>query len=185
MEIKNLVMSCQTCQELRKTQQKEPLISTPLHERPWKRIAVYLCGYKKLHYLIVSDYYSRFLEILHLPFTTTSCVTQKLKAVFARFGIPDEVVSDNGRQFPSAVFQELANKLDFRHITSSPHHSQGNGHAERAVQIAKRILKQSDPLLALICYRSMPCVTTGVSPAKLLMGRKIRTKPLFPLDSSH
>lgn len=112
---------------------------------------------------------------MHLPSTTTLCVTQKLKAVFARFGIPDEVVSDNGPQFSSAEFQELANKLDFRHITSSPHHPQGNGHAERAVQIAERILKQSDPLLALMCYRSMPCVTTGVSPAELLMGSKIRT----------
>lgn len=43
------------------------------------------------------------------------------------------------------------------------------------MQIAKRILKQSDPLLALMCYRLKPCVTTGVSPADLLMGRKIRT----------
>ncbi len=76
-EQKNAVMSCQTCRELRNTQQKEPLISTPLPERPWKRIAVDLCEYKRLKYLIVSDYYSRFLEILHLPPTTMSYVTQR------------------------------------------------------------------------------------------------------------
>lgn len=99
MEIKNLGMSCLTCQELRKPQQKETVISTPLPKRHWKRIAVDLCEYKRLHYLIVSDYFSRFLEIL--PSTTTSCVTQKLKAVFDRFGIPDEVVSNNGPQFSS------------------------------------------------------------------------------------
>ena len=174
-ELKNTVMSCHTCQEQKRAQQKEPLISTPLPDRPWKRIALDLCEYNKNNYLVISDYYSRFLEVLQLPSTTSTQIIQRLKATFARFGIPDEVVSDNGPQFSSAEFQELARQLDFRHITSSPHHPQGNGHAERAVQAAKRILHQEDPLIALMCYRSTPCTTTGVSPAELLMGTKIRT----------
>lgn len=41
--------------------------------------------------------------------------------------------------------------------------------------MAKKILKQEDPVMALMSYRSTPCSTTGFSPAKLLMGRKIRT----------
>ncbi len=174
-ELKNTVMSCRTCQEQRRAQTKEPLISTPLPDRPWKRIALDLCEHNKHNYLVISDYYSRFLEVLHLPSTTSAQVVQRLKATFARFGIPEEVVSDNGPQFSSAEFQELAKQLDFKHVTSSPHHPQGNGHAERAVQTAKRILQQDDPLMALMSYRSTPCTTTGVSPAELLMGRKIRT----------
>ncbi|XP_036071757.1 uncharacterized protein K02A2.6-like [Oryzias melastigma] len=174
-ELKNTVMQCQTCQEQRRTQQKEPLISTPLPGRPWKRIGLDLCEYNKNIYLVVSDYYSRFLEILHLPSTTSFQVIQRLKATFARFGIPDEVVSDNGPQFSSVEFTEFAKEMDFRHLTSSPHHPQGNGQAERAVQTAKKILRQEDPLIALMCYRSTPCSSTGVSPAELLMGRKIRT----------
>uniref|UniRef100_A0A3Q0S4A5 Integrase catalytic domain-containing protein n=1 Tax=Amphilophus citrinellus TaxID=61819 RepID=A0A3Q0S4A5_AMPCI len=113
--------------------------------------------------------------ILHLPSTTSTQIIHRLKAIFARFGIPDEMVSDNGPQFSSAEFKELGQQMDIKHLTSSPHHPQGNGHAERAVQTAKRILKEEDPLLALMCYRSTPCATTGVSPAELLMGRKIRT----------
>lgn len=174
-DINKLVTSCQVCCELKRTQQKEPLISTPLPERPWKRIAMDLCEHNHHNYLVISDYYSRFLEILQLPSTTSAQVIQRLKAVFARFGIPDEVVSDNGPQFSSAEFKECARQLDFKHCTSSPHHPQGNGHAERAVQTAKKILKQEDPVMALMSYRSTPCSTTGFSPAELLMGRKIRT----------
>ncbi|XP_033991872.1 uncharacterized protein K02A2.6-like [Trematomus bernacchii] len=175
VDIKNIVNICKSCQEQKRAQQKEPLISTPLPDRPWKRIALDLCEHNKHNYLVISDYYSRYLEILQLPSTTSALVIQRLKTTFARFGIPEEVVSDNGPQFSSAEFRELAQRLDFRHITSSPHHPQGNGHAERAVQTAKRILRQEDPLIALMCYRSTPCTTTGVSPAELLMGRKIRT----------
>uniref|UniRef100_A0A672H7R2 Integrase catalytic domain-containing protein n=1 Tax=Salarias fasciatus TaxID=181472 RepID=A0A672H7R2_SALFA len=168
-------MSCESCCETRRTQQREPLIPTPLPERPWKRVAMDLCEHNQHTYLVLSDYYSRFLEILDLPSTTSSKVIQKIKGVFARYGIPDEVVSDNGPQFSSAEFKDFAKQFDFKHCTSSPHHPQGNGHAERAVQTAKKILKQDDPLMALMCYRSTPCSSTGYSTAELLMGRKIRT----------
>jgi hypothetical protein len=139
-QIKLKVSSCQSCQEMRRAQPREPLISTPLPERPWKRIGIDLCEHNKQSYLVISDYYSRFLEVLHMTTTTSTQVVRKLKATFARYGIAEEVVSDNGPQFTSAEFRELACELDFKHITSSPHHPQGNGHAERAVQIAKRIL---------------------------------------------
>lgn len=172
-EIKHKVQSCQVCHEMRPTQWKEPLISSPLSKRTWKKIAIDLCEYKKHTYLVVSDYFSQFLEILNL--TTTASQVTKLKTVFARFGCPDEVVSDNGPQFSCQEFKDFARDFDFLHVTLSPHNPQGNGHAERGVQIAKRILKHKDPLLALMSYRSTPCTTTGVSPAELLMGRKIKT----------
>uniref|UniRef100_A0A3Q0S8B4 Integrase catalytic domain-containing protein n=1 Tax=Amphilophus citrinellus TaxID=61819 RepID=A0A3Q0S8B4_AMPCI len=108
---------------------------------------------------------------------TIQTIIHRLKATFARFGIPDEMVSDNGPQFSNAEFKELAQEMDIKHLTSSPHHPQGNGHAERAVQTAKRILKQENPLLALMCYRSTPCATTGVSPAeKTVMQRDATEK---------
>uniref|UniRef100_A0A3Q2QUM5 Gypsy retrotransposon integrase-like protein 1 n=1 Tax=Fundulus heteroclitus TaxID=8078 RepID=A0A3Q2QUM5_FUNHE len=174
-QITHKVENCMYCREHRRAQNREPLLSTPLPDRPWKRIGIDLCEHGKENFLVISDYYSRYLEILHMPTTTSAQVSLKLKATFARYGIPEEVVSDNGPQFSSEVFKDFAHEMDFKHVTSSPQNPQGNGHAERAVQTAKRILQQKDPLLALMIYRSSPHSSTGVSPAELLLGRKIRT----------
>ncbi len=157
------------------TQHREPLQPTPLPERPWQKIATNLCEYKGKHCIVITDYYSRYLEILHLPTTTTDQVVKSLKSTFARFGIPDQLVSDNGPQYTSETWKDFCKRYDIMHLTSSPHNPQGNGLAERAVKTGKRILKQDDPLLALVCYRATPATSTGVSPAELLMGRKIRT----------
>ena len=128
---------------------------------------------------MISDYYSRYLEILHSPTTTAEQIVRLMKATCARFGIPEQIVSDNGPQYTSEVWKDFCRRFDIRHTTSSPYHPQGNGHAERAVQTAKRILKQEDPLLALMGYRATPTSSTGVSPAEMRMGHKILT----PLSS--
>ena len=67
-------------------------------------------------------------------------VIQKLKVHFSRFGIPDELFTDNGPQYSSLEFKEFSNKWRFVHKTSSPGFPHSNGLSERAVQTAKRML---------------------------------------------
>jgi transposase InsO family protein len=63
-----------------------------------------------------------------------------LKAHFSRFGIPDELFTDNGPQYSSLEFKEYFNEWGFVHKTSSSGFSKSNGLIDRAVQTAKRIL---------------------------------------------
>ena len=118
------------------------------------------------------DYFSRYIEIARLNRPTTAEVVIHLKSIFVRHGIPETLISDNGPQYSSREFSEFAKEYEFRHVTASPYHPQGNGEAERAVGTVKGLLKKGgDPYLA---YRSTP-LQLGYSPSQLLMGRVLRT----------
>ena len=69
--------------------------------------------------------------------------------VFARYGIPNVIVSDNGPQYLSQEFGEFAKKFNFKHITSSPYHPQGIGEAERAVKQLRNSCKETLTLILL------------------------------------
>ena len=73
--------------------------------------------------LVIIDYFSRWLEILHLPSTDSETVIDRFRSVFLRFGIPVIVISDNGPQYTARAFQTFAAKYDFQHVTSSPYYA--------------------------------------------------------------
>ncbi|XP_038063231.1 uncharacterized protein K02A2.6-like [Patiria miniata] len=179
-DIAQHIQQCEFCREKQPAQKAEPLMSTPLPQRAWQRIACDLAELKGKVYLVIVDYYSRWIEIHHLVKTTALAVINFMKTTFARYGIPEVVVSDNGPQF-LGEFQQFAREFGFNHITTSPHYPQANGQAEKAVHVAKSILRQPDPIRALMTYRATPLPSLGVSPASLMMGRELRTTlPMLP-----
>ena len=93
--------------------------------------------------------------------TTSGAVIHKLKAHFSRYGIHDQVISDNAKQYVSTEFENFSKKWKFEHITSSPKYPQSNGKAESAVKIAKNLMRKAkeakeDPYLAILDYRNTP-----------------------------
>ena len=118
----------------------------------------------------------RYFEVQRMTSTTSHSVVASLKAIFARHGIPAVFVSDNGPQFSSKEMKDFATTYGFQHVTSSPHYPQSNGLAERTVKTVKSLLENAaDPNLALLSYRATPLPWCHLSPAELLMGRKIHT----------
>lgn len=148
-------------------------------EQAWWRVGIDIFYYGGKAYLCIYDALSNFPEVEQLKDTSASTVIATTSAIFARYGIPLEVCSDNGPPFSSNQFAAFARQYDFRHITSSPRYPQSNGLAEKGVQVVKRILKKTaetnqDFWLGLLAYRTTPLEGT-VSPAEILQGRKLRT----------
>ncbi|GFO20881.1 Pol polyprotein [Plakobranchus ocellatus] len=84
----------------------------------------------------------------------SSTLIAHFKATFARFGIPEKLISDNAANCTSQEFEEFLKNWDVDHITSSPRYPQSNSFAERMVQAAKKLLE--DPHIPLLNYRTSP-----------------------------
>lgn len=140
MHINQLVENCSTCSQHR-AEHRETLLTTSVPERPWQRVGTDLFFWEKNTYLLVVDYFSRYIEVAHLNVATANTVIAALRDVSSRQGIPETVMSDNGPQYSCALFKNFASKYGFTHITSSPGYLQANGEAERAVATVKGLWK--------------------------------------------
>ena len=137
-------------------------------------------------WFVVVDAFSKWPEVIQLPEGATSAsqtITQ-LRHIFARFGIPKQIVSDNGPQFVSSEFRTFCKKQGIRHTLLPPYHLQSNGQAERFVKTLKGAIKKGmesgkaslEEVVTdfLSVYRNTSHSTTNVSPAKLLMNKDLR-----------
>ena len=121
--------------------------------------------------LAIADYYSNFIEVARLNSVTSRSVIKEMKDVFARYDIPDALVTDNGAQFASAEFAVFAETWSFEHHTSSPRYPQSNGKAENAVETVKRLFTKckasgQSEYLALLDWRNTPTEGVGTGPAQ-------------------
>ena len=174
-QIDQMIHHCQVCAK-DVHHYKEPLMPTSLPMYPWQVIGSDLFELKGTNYLLLVDYFSRYLEVVKMSSTTSHAVITAMKSIFSRHGLPETLRSDNGPQFSSQEMAEFTSSYGIRHVTSSPYFPQSNGMAERFVQTAKQLLKQSSDLdIALLHYRATPLPWCNRSPSELLMGRCVRT----------
>ena len=130
------------------------------------------------------DAHSKWPEVVEMQTTTAEKTIQVMRGMFAAYGLPEQVVSDNGPQFTSQEFAEFMKRNGIKHIKSTPYHPSTNGLAERFVQTFKRAMSKdfgSRPThhqLAnfLLVYRSSPHSTTNRTPSELFLKRQLRTR---------
>eukprot|EP00117_Sycon_ciliatum_P002626 scpid33929/ scgid5336/ Uncharacterized protein K02A2.6 len=135
-------------------------------------------------WLVIVDGHWKWSEVLPFRSTTAQGTVASLRTVFARYGCPEELASDNGPQFVAAEFEAVLRANGIRHRTSAPYHPATNGLAERFVQFFKRAMKAFPDAMPcqeaadkfLISYRNTVHPTTGETPSNLLMGRCLRTR---------
>jgi len=130
----------------------------------------------------VVDALSKWEEVDTMRITTSASIIQRLRAWFSRYGVPAEVVTDNGPQFVSLEIEQFFKKHSTNHIKTTPYHPRSNGLVERLIRTLKRRYRSTqheinDSLLALqnvlFSYRNAPQKTTGRAPAEMFFGRRI------------
>ena len=89
-------------------------------------------GKKQVSFLLVTiDYFMKWVEAKALAMITEAKVRNFIwKNIVCRFGIPQTIISDNGRQFNSQEFRSFCSSLGIKNKYSSPGHPQANGQTE-------------------------------------------------------
>ena len=184
--IEEITDSCDTCLQFRINPPKSPLKSWPWPDRPWTRIHIDFLGpIETKHYLVVQDAHSKWIECYQCARTSSDVVIRCLLDCFSRFGAPRSLTSDGATCFTSLEFSSFLRKFGINHMMGAPFHAKTNGAGESAVKIIKYCIKKAlqegtkDLKGAineyLFLYRSSVHSTTQQTPAKLMLGREIRT----------
>ena len=133
-------------------------------------------------YLVVVDAHSKWPEVYEMSSTT---VAKTITVLRHTYGLPEQVVLDNGPQFSSKDFAVFMKENGVKHIKSAPYHPFSNGAAERFVQTFKSAMKAGShenrtlPHCLenfLLTYRTSPHATTNQPPCILFLNRSLRTR---------
>ncbi len=184
-QIEFVVRNCNDCQ------MQQPLpAAAPVHPLvwpniPWYRLHLDYAGpFHGRMWLILVDATSKWAEIIPLKEANSRNTILALESIFARFGLPHQLFSDNGTPFTSDEFKAFCEERRIAHIRSTPWHPRSNGEAERMVRTFKMMMKKENPASSeimaatakmLATYRTTPHATTGVCPYELLFKIAPRT----------
>jgi len=119
-QIEDLVNDCPTCSEVDKSSPKEPLKPTKTPSLPWEEVSSDIMEWRNEHYLVVVDYFSKFIEADKLVDMSSASTIDLLKSYFRRQGIPLKLRTDNGPQYSSQEFAEFCKAYGIEHHTLSP-----------------------------------------------------------------
>lgn len=182
-DIEILSKGCEKCCQHSKSPPVAEPKSWPETQKPWSRLHLDYAGpFLGANFLIVVDSHSKWVEVKITNTITSNKTIEILRDIFSTHGIPDTVVTDNGRNFVSEEFEEYLKGNGIYHVRTAPYHPSSNGQAERFVQTVKNLLKKvkttnlkKELANILLRLRTTPNSTNNMTPSEILMGRKIKT----------
>ena len=105
--IESAVSQCSACNSCKAHLQKQPLINHPVPDLPCATVGADIFDWNNHQYLVMVDSYSGWFEMDLLPESSSRTVISKMKRLFSTHGIPEKLLTDNGRQFVSREFERL------------------------------------------------------------------------------
>lgn len=196
-DIEQYIKTCRACQKVGSSSKAPPKELQPIPPAwPFYRWGIDIVGplpraKGDLRFVIVAiEYFSRWIEAEAVARITSAAVQKFVwKNIICRFGIPKEIVCDNGKQFESEKFKDLCQGLHLKINFASVGHPQTNGAVERAngkvVEAIKKRLEGSskgkwpeDLLSVLWALRTTVVWATGMTPFRLVYG----DEPMTPSE---
>jgi len=196
-DCRNWAKSCISCQRSKVSRHTlTPLGSFPKPSRRFSHVHVDIIGplphSMGFQYCLTAvDRYTRWPEAWPMVnMTAEECAETFFRGWISRFGVPNIVTTDQGRQFESALFQNLMQMCGSKRVRTTSYHPCANGLVERM----HRNLKA-----ALMCHedtwhKALPVVLLGMraalkedlqcSAAELVYGEPLRLPGEFFASSS-
>ncbi|XP_024871700.1 uncharacterized protein K02A2.6-like [Temnothorax curvispinosus] len=182
-DIELLVKNYKACMEVQSAPAKTPTEQWKSSKKPWSRLHVDFAGpIEEQTFFITVDAATKWLEVKRVSSPSSAVVIRELRQLFATFGVPDTIVSDNGTVFASTEIRDFYSKNGTKWLHTAAYNPQANGQAERMVQTTKRSLKRLTDgdwevkiTRFLLKHHTMPSSSSGKSPAEEMFNRRLRT----------
>ena len=143
-ELETRAKTCHSCQEAKNASAKAPLHPWAWPTTPWQHTCIHVDFAEPVRgkmLFIAVDAHSKWPDAVVINSTTASQMILVLRNLFAHYGLPEQLVSDNGPRFISDEFQHFLATNGIKHLRCAPYHTSSNGAAERLVQTVKQAVK--------------------------------------------
>ena len=133
-DIEDFVCRFPACLQTKPNNTREPLLPHQVADGPREKIGADFFDFDGRKYLLIIDYFSKYLYIEGMQKTTAERTINKMRHIFSIEGAPQTLITDNGPPFNSGEFQQFCQQWNLQHWTSSPNYPQSDGQAARAIQ---------------------------------------------------